>query len=226
MLIARATCRRPDSCRCLLSQRNNSLHKKFCYGTVWFWLITHVDGVLFSPAMMVHEMTRWFDRSALHGWPPAMQISYGIELDCTADWTAHGWDWVLVQVNLASSVPLWATRRMPTTSTVAISRKWSFTISADKTVVVARTLGACAVFFLVIATTTQLLSASFGATLGQIGGRSIAFQAFFFICLKNWSLNCVKEILDFWSYVWNTQEEGGEQGSFLHILAFLCKSMA
>ena len=105
---------------------------------------------------------------------------------------------------------------MPTT--IAISRKRSFTISADKTVVVARTLGACAVFFLVIATTTWLLWASFGATLGQVRPRSKPFQAFFFTCLKDCRLTCVKEILDFWFYAWNNQEVGGEQGAFCNFL--------
>ena len=104
-----------------------------------------------------------------------------LALDCTS--RLNSWDWVLVQVHLASSVPLWATIRMPTTT--AISRKRSFTISADKTVVVVRTLGACALFFLVLATTTRLLWASFGATLGQVRRRSNPFQAFFFTCLKD-----------------------------------------
>ena len=65
-------------------------------------------------------------------------------------------------------------------------------MSADKMVVVARTLGACAVFFLVIATTTRLLWASFGATLGQIGGRSKPFQAFLLYLLKRLSLDLRK----------------------------------
>ena len=102
----------------------------------------------------------------------------------------NSWDWVLVQVNQASSVPLWATTRMPTT--IAISRKRSFTISADKTVAVARTLGAGAVFFLVIATTTRLLWARFGATLGHVGGRSKTFQAFFLYLLERLSLDLRK----------------------------------
>ena len=89
----------------------------------------------------------------------------------------------VVQVHLASSVLLRATIRMPTT--IAISRKRSCTISADKTVVVARTLGACAVFFLVIATTTRLLWASFGATLGPVVRRSKAVQAFFLYFLES-----------------------------------------
>ena len=66
------------------------------------------------------------------------------------------------------------------------------------TVVVARTLSACAVFFLVIAMTTRLLWASFGAAFGPVGGRSKAFQAFFLYLLQRlYGLTCVKEILDF-----------------------------
>ena len=99
----------------------------------------------FAPHWQVHAKTRCrLGRSAVHGWPAASARLHS---------RLNSWDWVLVQVHLASSVPLRATIRMPTT--IAISRKRSCTTSADKTVVVARTLGACAVFFLVIATTTR-----------------------------------------------------------------------
>ena len=82
---------------------------------------------------------------------------------------------------------------MPTT--IAISQKRSFTISAsaDKTVIVARKLGACAVFFLVIASTTRLLWASLGATLGHVGGRSKAFQAFSLYLLERLQIDLCKE---------------------------------
>ena len=132
---------------------------------------THVDGVRSS---LVRLSQRPGADSADQLFTVDLQLCKSA-LDCTS--RLNSWDWVLVQVYRASSVPLWATIRMPTT--IAISRKRSFTISADKTVVVARTLGACAVFFLVIATTTRLLWAGFGATLGQVRGRCKPFQAFF-----------------------------------------------
>ena len=105
---------------------------------------------------------------------------------------------------------------MPTT--IAISRKRSFTISADKTVVVARTLGACAVFFLVIATTTRLLWASFGATLGQVRGRSKPFQAFFLYLLERLPLDLRKGDFRFLILSWDNQEVGGEQEAFCKFL--------
>ena len=69
---------------------------------------------------------------------------------------------------------------MPTT--IAVSRKRSFMISADKTFaipVVARTMRACADFFPVIATTAWLPWPRFGATLGPVGGCSKDYQALF-----------------------------------------------
>ena len=174
-LIARATWRKTDCCCCLWSQRNNSFRKKILPRYSWVRVDlqdTHIDGVRSS-------LVRWCTQRP--GADSADQL-FTVDLqlcksapDCTS--RMNSWDWVLVQVHLASSVPLWATIRMPTT--IAIRRKHSFTISADKTVVVARTLGACAVFFLVIATTTRILWASFGATLGQVRRRSTPFQAFF-----------------------------------------------
>ena len=197
-------------CSCLWSQRNNSVHKNYCYGTVGLLSICKTHTLTaFAPHWQVHAKTRCgLGRSAVHGWPAAMQAMHRARLHSRL----NSWDWVLVQVHPASSVPLRATIRMPTT--IAISRKRSCTISIDKTVVVARMLGACAVFFLVIATTTRLLWASFGATLDQLADVPKPFRPFSFTFLKDCSLICVKEILDFWSYAWNTQEEGGEQGAF------------
>ena len=141
-------------------------------------------------------------------------------LDCTS--RLNSWDWVLVQVHPASSVPLWATIRMP--STIAISQKRSFTIIADKTVVVARTLGACAVFFLVIATTTRLLWASFGATLGQVRRRSKPFQAFFLYLLERLLLDLRKGDFRFLILCLEQPRSRRWTGSFLQILASFCLS--
>ena len=173
---ARATWRKTDCCSCLWSQRNNSVHKNYCCGAVGLLSICKTHTLTaFAPHWQVHAKTRCrLGRSAVHGWPAASARLHS---------RLNSWDWVLVQVHLASSVPLRATIRMPTT--IAISRKRSCTTSADKTVVVARTLGACAVFFLVIATTTRLLWASFGATLGPVVRRSKAVQAFFLYLLES-----------------------------------------
>ena len=90
---------------------------------------------------------------------------------------------------------------------IAISQKHSCTISADKTVIVARTLGACAIFFLVIATTTRLPWASFGATFANWQKFQSLSGLFVFTCLKDCSLICVKEILHFWSYMPGTPKK-------------------
>ena len=173
----------------------------------------------FAPRQQVHAETRCrLGRSAVHGWPAAMQAMHSARLHSRL----NSWEWVLVQVNLASSVPLRATIRMPTT--MAISRKRSCTISADKTVVVARTLGPCAVFFLIIATTTRLLWASFGATLGQVGGRSKAFQAFFLYLLEWLSLDLRKGDFRYLILWLEHPRRRRWTGSFLQILASFCVS--
>ena len=193
--------------------------KKYCHGTVGFVSICKTHTLTVSAPRLRWCTQRPGADSADQLFTVDLQLCKSA-LDCTS--RLNSWDWVLVQVHLASSVPLWATIRMPTT--IAIRRKRSFTISADKTVVVARTLGACAVFFLVIATTTRLLWASFGATLGQVRRRSKPVQAFFLYLLERLPLDLRKGDFRFWSYAWNNQEVGGEQGAFLQILASFCVS--
>ena len=142
-----------------------------------------------------------------------MQISYGIQQ---------------TQLRLSSCTrqhsELSAIVSNSTPTTIAIGRKRSFTISADKTVVVARTLGACAVFFLFIATTTRLLWASFGATLGQFGGRSKAFQALFLYLLERLSLDLRKGDFRFSILCLEQPRSRRLTGSFLQILASFCVS--
>ena len=116
---------------------------------------------------------------------------------------------------------------MPTSTTITVGRKRSFTISADKTVVVARTLGACAVFFLVIATTTWLPWASFGATLGQVGQRSKAIQAIFLYLLERLSFDSRKGDFRFFDPLPGTPKKlAVNRELFANSCKFLCKSMA
>ena len=112
-LNARATWRKTDCCSCLWSQRNNSVHKNYCCGAVGLLSICKTHTLTaFAPHWQVHAKTRCrLGRSAVHGWPAASARLHS---------RLNSWDWVLVQVHLASSVPLRATIRMPTTIAISV----------------------------------------------------------------------------------------------------------